>query len=79
MTLLYIGNSKYLRNRLMNHATKSWESSNPLFSYVQFSTDISKYQLTKMENDLIGAFYTETKQIQSISMGMFLRMPNHSL
>jgi hypothetical protein len=69
MTLLYIGESKYLRNRLIVHTTKTLENSNPLFSYVQFSTDIPKYQLREMENDLIGAFYTETKQIPKYQFG----------
>ena len=63
MTLFYIGESRNLQNRLMTHDTKSWNGSKPLFSYVQFPHNTPAYQRHEIENDLIGAFYTETRQI----------------
>jgi hypothetical protein len=69
MTLLYIGESMNLHNRLMTHASKSWESSKPLFSYAQFPDNILTYQLLEIEHDLIGAFYTETRQIPKFQFG----------
>lgn len=59
--LLYIGESNYLRKRLTSHAMKDWECITPLFSYVQLPYDVAAYQRREIENDLVGGYYSLTK------------------
>lgn len=61
--LLYIGESKNLRDRLTTHAAKDWQHSTVHFSYVEFPGDTPAYQRHEIENDLLGGFYAQTKQI----------------
>ncbi len=62
-TLLYIGESKNLRNRLATHAVKNWGSAAAFFSYVPLPGDTPAYQRHEIENDLLGGFYAQTRQI----------------
>lgn len=61
--LLYVGESKNLRNRLATHAVKDWQSPTVFFSYVEFPDDTPSYQRHEIENDLLGGFYAQTRQI----------------
>ncbi|SMQ78366.1 GIY-YIG catalytic domain-containing protein [Bacillus sp. OV166] len=55
-TLLYIGQSQYLRNRLRDHAKKDW-GQKIAFSY-SLIEDAKDYLLKELENDLIGAYFS---------------------
>lgn len=55
-TILYIGQSNILRNRLKDHLCKDWEQEIN-YSFCVFE-DAKDYQLKEIENDLIGAFYS---------------------
>lgn len=61
-TLLYFGESKNLKNRLISHSRKKWEEI-VFFSYVSFKLDIEKYKLKEIENDLIGGYYELTRDV----------------
>lgn len=60
--LLYVGESKNLRNRLITHINRPWGCSKPLFSYVQLPNGTPAYQRHEIENDLIGGFYALANQ-----------------
>lgn len=60
--LLYIGESKNLRSRLLSHTRKIWGDSCPYFSYVPFPDDTPTYQRHEIENDLLGGFYAITQK-----------------
>jgi hypothetical protein len=66
--LLYVGETRHLRQRLTEHTQKSWDGAIPLFSYVQMPDDILDYQRHEIENDLIGAFYGVTKRVPRFQM-----------
>ena len=55
--LLYIGETKNLKNRLKTHKKKF---PNEAFSYCELSNKAPRYQRLEMENDLIGHYYDIT-------------------
>ncbi|PFP09370.1 hypothetical protein COJ90_20910 [Priestia megaterium] len=55
-TILYIGQSKQLKNRLREHMKKNWgQEVKYSFCVIENTKD---YQLKEIENDLIGAFFS---------------------
>src|SRR5260221_6230669 len=55
--LLYIGQSKILRERLRTHSVKNWGCLTLCFSFSAMQSDIRTYQLCELENDLIAGYY----------------------
>lgn len=66
--LLYIGETGNLRERLRNHEKKTWGLEPPLFSFVQLPQNTPTYQRHEIENDLLGGFYAQTKQIPKFQL-----------
>ncbi len=66
--LLYIGESKNLRDRITTHAAKNWECSIAYFSYVELPHDTPAYQRHEIENDLLGGFYALTRHIPKFQL-----------
>ncbi|WP_338452542.1 GIY-YIG nuclease family protein [Niallia oryzisoli] len=60
-SLLYIGQSKKLKERLKEHNRKEW-GQEVEFSYFILK-DATDYHLKEIENDLIGAFYSIDKSV----------------
>ncbi len=54
--LLYIGETKKLKNRIMTHISKNWGENYILISYCVLDRDILSFQLKEIENDLIGSY-----------------------
>ncbi|SDN62120.1 GIY-YIG nuclease family protein [Bacillus sp. OK048] len=55
-TILYIGQSQKLRNRLREHAKKDWgQTIGYSFTLIK---DAKDFQLKEIENDLIGGFFS---------------------
>lgn len=61
--LEYIGQTTVSKSRLVTHSKKSWITSNSLFSVCFLPEDIRDYQLHEIEDDLLGAYYSETNSI----------------
>jgi hypothetical protein len=61
-TIIYIGESKRLRERFAQHCN-SFKNTKLQFSYVILPEKTEKYQLHELENDLIGAYYNQTSSI----------------
>jgi hypothetical protein len=59
-SLVYVGESRNLHNRFMQH---SRAFANSLFSFSKSPDSIRKYQLHEMENDLIAAYYNQTSEV----------------
>ena len=55
--LLYIGETKNLKNRLKTHKKKF---SKEAFSYSKLVVEMPRYQRLEIENDLIGQYYDTT-------------------
>ncbi len=66
--LLYIGESQDLRDRLLQHVKKSWQRCAPQFSFVRLPEDTPGYQRREIENDLLGGFYAQTRQIPTFQL-----------
>ena len=62
-SLHYIGQTTVSKSRLVTHSRKSWITSNTLFSVCFLPEDIRDYQLHEIEDDLLGAYFFETKSI----------------
>ncbi|WP_230739430.1 hypothetical protein [Methanooceanicella nereidis] len=60
--VVYIGQSRYFNARLYTHSQKLIDESRMAFSYYKFENPIPQHQLLEMENDLIGAYYSENKK-----------------
>ncbi|MED4225595.1 GIY-YIG nuclease family protein [Neobacillus cucumis] len=60
-TLVYIGQSKYLRNRLRDHSKKDW-GQEITYSY-SLIEDAREYQLKEIENDLIGGYFSIDQRV----------------
>ena len=58
--LLYVGESKNLRDRLTSHAGRSWGDRTTEFYFCALPGLIAKCQRLEIENDLIGAFFEAT-------------------
>jgi len=59
--LLYIGETKNLRNRLTAHQRSYGEKRGVEFSYVSLRDSIRDYQPRELENDLLGGYYSSTE------------------
>jgi hypothetical protein len=57
--LLYVGESKLLRDRLRAHVSKSWRGHEPLASYHVLDDGTPDHQRRELESDLLGAYYAE--------------------
>ena len=55
--LLYVGETRKLRNRIKAHSLRSWGHFEPLASYHAIADDVLDHQLREMETDLIGSYY----------------------
>lgn len=66
--MLYIGESKNLRERLATHAAKNWGCTMASFSFVELPHDTLAYQRHEVENDLLGGFYSLTKNIPTFQL-----------
>jgi hypothetical protein len=55
--LLYVGETKSLRDRLRAHAAKPWGDYEPVVSYHLLDGEILDHQRREMETDLIGSYY----------------------
>ena len=55
--ILYIGETKNLRNRCRSHQNKDWRDESVGVSYVSYSKYILDYQLRELEVDLIGCYF----------------------
>jgi len=61
--LLYVGETKDLNNRMKDHIVKNWRCAEPLVSFVELSGDTPAYQRHELENDLLGGFYAQAKNM----------------
>lgn len=64
--ILYIGQSRNLKSRLMSHSRKDWAGLEIKFSVHQITPEsLNKFprQLAELENDLIGIFYDKFKKV----------------
>ncbi len=67
--MLYIGESESLRKRFRDHYQKVWDCLNPIFSFYELpNTTTLSYHLLEIENDLIGAYYHQTKVVPNSSL-----------
>jgi len=55
--ILYIGETKNLRNRCRSHQNYDWDDQSVGVSYVSFGEEILDYQLRELEVDLIGCYF----------------------
>jgi hypothetical protein len=56
--ILYIGETKNLRNRCRSHVNKDWNGKSVGVSYVSFGEDALDFQLRELEVDLIGCYFS---------------------
>lgn len=62
-TLLYIGQSRSLRARLISHVRANWAPYTPCVSYFELPEATLTYQRHELESDLLGAYYGQTKRV----------------
>jgi len=67
--ILYLGQTKDLRNRLMSHRPRYKEKESIDFSYYRLPETIRSYQRLELENDLIGGYYAQVKRSPSDQFG----------
>ena len=58
-SLVYIGETKGLKNRFMQHC-RTYQDDSLSFSFSLLPESTKDYQLNEIENDLIGAYYSQT-------------------
>jgi hypothetical protein len=56
--ILYIGETKNLRNRCRSHQNNDWDDQPVGVSYYSLSEDALDYQLRELEVDLIGCYFS---------------------
>lgn len=61
--LLYIGETKNLQNRFRTHRRHIAQKEGAVFSFSIKPFSIQDHELKELENDLIGAYYTQTKSV----------------
>ena len=61
-SLVYVGETKGLKNRFTQHY-RTYKDSDLSFSFSILDESTKDYQLHEMENDLIGAYYSQTQSI----------------
>lgn len=62
-TIIYIGESKTLRNRLSSHCKTPWPTTKPYFSFAHPKGMDASHRRHEVESDLIGAFYCKYKSL----------------
>lgn len=68
--VIYIGETKELKNRLKAHAKKQWNGNNIHFSFAQ-GVDLSESHLRhEIEVDLIGAYFEEHQRVPCFQYGL---------
>jgi hypothetical protein len=60
--LYYIGQTTSLKNRLLDHSRKKWIEHPVSYQYCILPPTTLPHQLKELENDLIGAYYYQTKR-----------------
>lgn len=58
--LLYIGETRNVKNRFKDHLKKKWGDSEILFSVSYQNSDILPHQLKELENDLIAGYFSQS-------------------
>ena len=62
-SLLYVGESRSLRARLISHVRASWMPYEPYFSFSTLPNATLAYQRHELESDLLGAYYRQTRRV----------------
>ena len=55
--LLYVGETRNVRDRVQSHARLGWGVNSPGISFALLPDDTPKYAMRELENDLIAAHF----------------------
>jgi hypothetical protein len=66
--LLYIGESRNVKTRILEHTNKDWGNGEITFSYAIFRSDILDHQLKEIENDLIASYFSDYKTVPPLQI-----------
>jgi hypothetical protein len=67
--VLYLGETKDLRNRLATHRRTYKSQSKTDCSFVVLPASVESYQRRELENDLIGGYYSKSRSAPSDQFG----------
>lgn len=56
-TLLYVGETRNLRNRVRSHSRSDWGDYDPVLAFHLLPEDTKDYQRREMETDLLGGYF----------------------